>query len=142
MFKAVSICAKDGSRPPLPKNSQENSDILDFFQKQRDEAKAKTTRYVNERFVLDLNDLKLEGTFVSSTGYKPGFTNWYSNKNFGDQDYVAMHTDGTWTVYDKFKYFSIICQQGCVVKTTKAASITKQTKGKKLFFVSILIQKF
>ena len=130
MLKAVSICAKDGSRPPLPKNSQENSDLLDYFQKQRDKAKAKTAKYVSTHFVLDLNDVNLEGTFVSSTGYKPRFTNWYAEpNNYFDQDHVAMFTDGTWRNRGTWTFSSIICQQGCVVETTKAASITKQTKG-------------
>ena len=142
MYKAVSICAKDGSKPPLPKNSQENSDILDYFLDQRAKAKAKTTRYISTLFVLDLNDENLEGTFVSSTGYKPGYTNWYGTEPDNDmfnQDYVAMHTDGTWKDYQYFTSISIICQQECQIKTTPAASITTQTKGKKTFFVSIFI---
>ena len=141
MSQAVSICEKDGSKPPLPKNFQENSDILDYFQKQREIAKAMTTQYVNEYFVLDLNDVKLEGTFVSSTGFKPSFTNWYGNEpdnGFLDQDYVAMYTDGKWRDYQFIMYFSIICQQECNSKKAQPVSKLKTAEGKTSFLLRSL----
>ena len=38
LSQAVSICAKEGSRPPVPKNAKENADILDFFKIERSKA--------------------------------------------------------------------------------------------------------
>ena len=35
LSSAVSMCAKDGARPPLPKNAKENTDLLDYFLSKR-----------------------------------------------------------------------------------------------------------
>ena len=109
--KAVSICAKEGSRPPVPKNAKENADILDFFLSER----AKANK-VFPSFALDLNDIKMEGTFVSSTGYKAVYTNWFNNepdnKN-GNENYVTMYLDGTWNDFRPSREVSIVCQEVC-----------------------------
>ena len=73
LSQAVSICAEDGSKLPLPKNSQENSDIVSFF-KTKSTLSIKNSIY--PMIALDLNDAKNEGTFVSSTGNEPIYTNW------------------------------------------------------------------
>ena len=111
LSQAVSICAKRGSKPPVPKNAKENADILDFFLTER----AKAGKLF-PAFALDLNDIKMEGTFVSSTGYKAVFTNWHNNepdnKN-GDEHYVTMYLDGTWNDFKSSTQSSIICQKVC-----------------------------
>ena len=62
LSSAVSVCAKDGARPPLPRNAKENADLLAFFISKRDRSQ--------QNFALDLNDVKIEGQFIDSIGKK------------------------------------------------------------------------
>ena len=109
LLSAVTTCAKDGARPPLPTNTKENADLLAYFLSKKD-------RKHNE-FALDLNDAKTEGLFISSIGQKVNFTNWYMDKpgnKTDDQDFVTMWSDGQWNVYDgNFTFGVIICQIDC-----------------------------
>ena len=109
LSSAVSTCAKDGARPPLPKNAKENADLLAFF----DSNRART----QNNFALDLNDITTEGLFVSSMGERINFTNWHGtepdNQN-GTQNFVAMWNDGTWNDYNgNFSTAVVICQFDC-----------------------------
>ena len=109
LSSAVSTCAKDGARPPLPTNAQENEDLLSFFNSNRDRSE--------DSFALDLNDVKIEGIFVNSKGEKVIFTNWHvnepDNKN-GNQHFVTMWDDGSWNDYDgNFSDSVTICQIDC-----------------------------
>ena len=109
LSSAVSTCGKDGARPPLPINSQENEDLLMFFNSNRDREQ--------DSFALDLNDVKTEGKFVNSKGEKVNFTNWHGtepdNQN-GNQHYVTMWDDGSWNDFNGYFFNSvIICQMDC-----------------------------
>ena len=109
LSSAVSICAKDGARPPLPRNAKENGDLLKFFLSKKD-------RKINE-FALDLSYAKNEGDFISSAGRKPYYTNWYQNgpaNTTEDHDFVTMYSDGQWNVYNgNYTSVVIICQMSC-----------------------------
>ena len=109
LSSAVSACAKDGARLPLPKSIKENADLLDYFLSKKD-------RKHNE-FALDLSDAKIEGDFISSAGRKPYFTNWYQNgpaNTTEDHDFVTMYSDGHWNVYNgNYTSVVIICQMSC-----------------------------
>ena len=85
-------CVKEGATLPLPKNSKENTDLYKLFSKIR--------QYTNERFVLDLNVVQNEGSFVSSNAQKQTFFNWdpTSQNNMG-KDHVAMYYSGVWRHY-------------------------------------------
>ena len=49
LSSAISTCAKDGARPPLPTNAQENVDLLDYFLTKRNASQ--------HEFALDLRGL-------------------------------------------------------------------------------------
>ena len=105
---AVTICEKDGTKPPLPKGQQENADLLAFFFSKRNRSE--------ESFALDLNDVETESKFVNSIGEKALYTNWYrnepDNKN-NNQHYVVMWDDGQWNDYPGDFATTIICQLDC-----------------------------
>ena len=109
LSSAVSTCAKDGARPPLPKSTKENDDFLDYFLSKKD-------RKINE-FALDLSDAKVEGYFISSTGQKDNFTNWALNEPYNktdEHDFVTMWYDGKWNVNDgNYTSGVIICEMDC-----------------------------
>ena len=105
---AVSICAKDGARPPLPKTEQENADLLVYFYSKRSKKQA--------NFAIDLSDFKTEGEFISSTGQTVNFTKWHQNEpddKDGTQDFVIMEKYGTWKDTEGNYSTVIICQTDC-----------------------------
>ena len=109
LSSAVSTCAKDGAKLPLPTNAQENIDLLIFFISNRDRSE--------DSFALDLNDVKTEGIFVNSRGEKVNFTNWHGtepdNKN-GNQHFVTMWDDGSWNDFEgNYSDAVILCQMNC-----------------------------
>ena len=109
LSSAVSICAQDGARPPLPKNAKENADLLAYFL-----SKKNSTQY---EFALDLSDAQTEGEFISSLGQKNNYTNWRTRRpenKIADYDFVTMQGDGRWNTYDgKYTTDAIICQINC-----------------------------
>ena len=119
LSSAVSVCAKDGARPPLPTNAKENADLLAFFNSKRDRSQ--------QNFALDLNDVKTEGHFISSIGQKINFTNWQvnepDNKN-DNQDFVALWSDGLWNDYEGTYNDSVII---CVYDCPKSANSTQSS---------------
>ena len=122
LSSAVSICAKDGARPPLPKNIQENTDLLTYFITSRNRTQ--------ENFALDLSYLKTEGEFISSTGNQASFTNWhqYEPDNKNDQEhFVTMWDDGKWNDFNGDYNTVIICQRDCLEDINKEEDITGQT---------------
>ena len=120
LSSAVSICAKDGARPPLPKNAKENADLLDFFLSKKER--------IYQEFALDLSDSQTEGHFITSLGEKANFTNWFvkpGNKTV-DKNFVTMVIDGKWNVHDgNHTVDAIICQVSC--------STSKEINEKVLF---------
>ena len=108
LSSAVSICAKDGARPPLPKNAKENADLLAFFLSKKER--------IYQEFALDLSDSQTEGYFITSLGEKANFTNWFlkpGNKTV-DKNFVTMVIDGKWNVHDgNHTVDAIICQVSC-----------------------------
>ena len=109
LSSAVSTCAKDGARPPLPINAKQNADLLAYFLSNKEEHKF---------LALDLNDVRTEGEFISSTGEKVNFTNWYSKTSVNktdNHDFVAMYIDGLWKTFDgNYSSGVIICQKSCL----------------------------
>ena len=108
LSSAVSTCAKDGARPPLPTNAKENADLLAFFLSKRNASE--------HEFALDLSDFKTEGLFISSIGHSVNYTNWWNQKpgnKTDDTDFVIMNQDGLWNVTDGNYSSSIICQIDC-----------------------------
>ena len=122
LSSAVSLCAKDGARPPLPTNAKQNADLLAFFNSKRDRSQ--------QNFALDLNDVKTEGHFISSIGQKINFTNWQvnepDNKN-NNQDFVALWSDGLWNDYEGTYNDSVII---CVYDCPKSANSTQSSSIK------------
>ena len=108
LSSAVSTCVKDGSRPPLPRNAEENTDLLSYFLSIKDRK--------HLEFALDLSDVKNEGDFISSTGQKINFTNWPlkgpDNKT-EDHDFVTMWSDGKWNVNHGNHMSVVICEMNC-----------------------------
>ena len=105
---AVSTCAKDGARPPLPKTEQESADLLIYFYSKRSKKQAD--------FAIDLSDVKTEGEFISSRGKKVNFTKWHKNEpddKDGTQDFVTMEKYGTWKDTEGNYSTVIICQTDC-----------------------------
>ena len=106
---AVSTCAKDGARLPLPKSARENADLLAYFL-----SKKNSTQY---EFALDLSDAQTEGDFMSSISQKINYTNWRTQKpenKTADQDFATMQSDGRWNMYDgNYMTNAIICQTDC-----------------------------
>ena len=130
--EAAAMCAEDGSRLPLPKNSKENSDFANFFKTKRPKDA------ITDSFALDLNDVKNEGVFVSSTGYKPVFHNWYGSdpsKPDSFNDYVAMFKYGSWSGVNKVMAVSLICQKVCEKKKTNSTSAITTSKVSSLGIV-------
>ena len=104
----MSVCAKDHSKPPLPKAYQENADLLGFFISNRNRSE--------ETFALDLSDTQKEGEFIDSSGQKVLFTNWYKNEPDNEnknQHYVTMWDDGQWNDFPGDFITTIICQLDC-----------------------------
>ena len=123
MSSAVSICAKDGARPPLPKNTRENTDLLAFFVSNRNRSQ--------DNFALDLSNLKTEGKFLSSTGQQASFTNWHQNepdnKN-GQEHFVTMWDDGKWNDFPgNYSSAVIICQRDCLEDINKEEDSSGRT---------------
>ena len=108
LSSAVSTCAKDGARPPLPTNTKENADLLAFFLSRN------ASKY---EFALDLSDNKTEGLFISSIGYRVNYTNWWNQEpgnETDDTDFVIMNNYGLWNVTDGNYSSGIICQTDCL----------------------------
>ena len=108
LSSAVSTCEKDGARPPLPKNTKENDDLLDYFLSKKNRK--------DHEFALDLSYAKTEGDFISSTGQKAHFTNWYQKRPANkteDHDFVTMYCDGKWNINHGNTSAVIICQMNC-----------------------------
>ena len=109
LSSAVSICAKDGARPPLPKNAKENTDLLDYFLSKRNVSQ--------HDFALDLSDFKTEGLFISSIGQRVNYTKWLNQKpsnESDDTDFVIMNNHGLWNVTNGNYSSGIICQTDCL----------------------------
>ena len=108
LSSAVSICAKDGARPPLPTNEKENADLLDFLLSKKERT--------DQEFALDLSDAQTEGYFMTSLGKTTSFTNWFAkpgNKTV-DKNFFTMVIDGKWNVHDgNHTVDAIICQVSC-----------------------------
>ena len=109
LSSAVSICAQDGARPPLPRNVKENADLLAYFLSKKEQT--------HHEFALDLNDATTEGLFMSSIGQKAHFTNWYMDKPDNKTvhlDFVSMFMDGKWNVHNgNHTADAIVCQVPC-----------------------------
>ena len=111
LASAVSVCAKDGARPPLPRNARENWNLLSYFLSVKDRN--------HLEFTLDLTDAKIEGDFISSTGQKANFTNWAFNEpaNSDQLNVVTMWHDGKWGVTNGNYMWQtsgvIICEMNC-----------------------------
>ena len=90
-------------------NAKENADLLAYFVSKKERTQ--------HNLALDLNDVKTEGEFISSTGGKVNFTNWHSktpNNESDDLDYVTMYSDGLWNVFNgNYSSGVIICQISC-----------------------------
>ena len=109
LSSAVSTCANDGARPPLPKNAKENDDLLAFFLSKKNASK--------HEFALDLSDSKTEGLFISSIGNRVNYTNWWNQKpgnETDNTDFVIMNKNGLWNVTDGNYSSGIICQTDCL----------------------------
>ena len=63
----ASTCAALNAKLPLPRSDEENKDYLAAFRQM--------VKYASG-FAIDLNDVKQEGNFVTSTGEKPTYFNW------------------------------------------------------------------
>ena len=109
LSSAVQICKIDGAKPPLPKTAEENKDLLSFFN---------SKRHIQQNdFALDLSYNKSESAFVTSTGKKAKFTNWYkgepNDKNSG-YAYVVIWYDGSWFDFDgTYDTAVTICELPC-----------------------------
>ena len=109
LSSAVSTCANDGARPPLPKNAKENDDLLDYFLSKRNVSQ--------HDFALDLSDFKTEGLFISSIGQRVNYTKWLNHKpsnESDDTDFVIMNNHGLWNVTNGNYSSGIICQTDCL----------------------------
>ena len=106
---AVSTCAKDGARPPLPKNAKENTDLLAYFSSKKNET--------HSEFALDLSKAQNESDFISSIGRKLNYTNWRTQKPENKstvKEFVTMHSDGRWNIFDgNFTTDALVCQTDC-----------------------------
>ena len=125
---AMSLCKNHSGLLPLPKNQNENSDFISFF---KSLTNLLTTGVpVDQRYrvlqswgnlPVDLSDVELEGTFITSKGQKPTFTNWNTgepnNNHAGGEDYVTVHlkphAQGLWNDYNGDVWAAVICQQQC-----------------------------
>ena len=123
---AMSLCQSHSGVLPLPKNQNENSDFISFF---KSLTNLLTTGVpVDQRYrvlqswgnlPVDLSDVELEGTFITSKGQKPTFTNWNTgepnNNHAGGEDYVTVqpHAQGLWNDYNGDVWAAVICQQQC-----------------------------
>ena len=65
--EGVSTCAKFNAKLPLPRSDLENKDYI---------TAAKQMVKYSGSIAIDLNDVKQEGNFVTSTGEKPSYFNW------------------------------------------------------------------
>ena len=88
---AESTCKLENARLPLPRSDQENSEYCKAFR-----ALDSNMQYV----ALDINDVKQEGTFITSTGEKPTYYKWSPGEpnNNNNDDYVHLWLVSKWTV--------------------------------------------
>ena len=86
--EASSLCSSTQGKLPLPTNQKENDDYLNAFR-----TMLKEMEELNEYVVLDANDFKSEGNFVSSTGKPIEWSNWREGEpnNQGGEHYVGMY---------------------------------------------------
>ena len=129
---ASSTCSKFGDKLPLPKNKNENDDLVKFFHSLGTKSIIGVPWHSKKQavscFTIDLNDAKTEGKFVTSDGQKPTYTNWRSknpdnhidtNGLYNGEDYVIVGTDktyigtGLWNDINEMYYIALICQQKC-----------------------------
>ena len=112
---AISVCQNiDGrtARLPLPENLNENNDLR---------SATKVLGLNLGQIAIDLTDKSAEGTFVTSSGQLPTYTNWAKNEPNsmgGDEDYVVLWTDpkkswtkpGFWNDAPANKVADVVCQ--------------------------------
>ena len=134
---ASSTCSKTGDKLPLPKNKDENDDLVKFFHSLGTKSIMGVPWYSKKQalkcFTIDLNDAKTEGKFVTSDGQKPTYTNWRSpnpddwtkkadpgdpTSGYDGEDFVVVGTDnyygiGLWNDINEKFYIALICQQVC-----------------------------
>ena len=134
---ASQTCIKTGDKLPLPKNKNENDDLVKFFHSLGTKtingvptySRIQASRY----FIIDLNDAKTEGKFLTSDGQEPTYTNWrppnpddWTKKadpgdptsGYDGEDFVVVGTDGyygtgLWNDINEKFYISLMCQQVC-----------------------------
>ena len=91
-----SICKKIGGKVPLPKNTQENNDLVNGFRSLSNDIKFA---------ILGLWDTSSEGKFLKFNGEKLTYTNWDTGEpnDFGNgEDYVVMYVQhGLWNDVSK-----------------------------------------
>ena len=109
LSSAVQTCKIDGAKPPLPKTAEENKDLLSFFNSKR--------HIQQDDFALDLSYNKSESAFVTSTGKKAKFTNWYKgepNDKNSAPAHVVVWYDGSWFDFDgTYDTAVTICELPC-----------------------------
>ena len=105
-----------------------------------------TASHLGDSFAIDLNDEKNEGTFVSSTGEKPKYTNWdqepksqSSNvKYLGPKPqryvkYVVVGPNGKWTNRNSYLNSAVICQHDPDQNCASSLSTTSTAPNKNTF---------
>ena len=107
--EASSLCSSTQGKLPLPTNQKENDDYLNAFR-----TMLKEMEELNEYVVLDANDFKTEGNFVSSTGKPIEWFNWKTGPpdNYGNQDRVHMSIipPGKWNVIRGNSNIYVFCE--------------------------------
>ena len=105
----MQTCKIDGAKTPLPKTAEENKNLLSFFN---------SKRHVQQNdFAIDLSYNKTKGVFVTSTGEKAKFTNWYKgepNDKNSTRAHVVVWYDGSWFDFDgTYDTAVTICELPC-----------------------------
>ena len=120
---ADALCKKSGDKLPLPISNAENTNLYNFAR----------SKGLTSAIVLDLNDLKSEGNFLTSRGNKPLWFNWKRGEpdNWrGAEDFAQMRTydgveAGKWYDIPGSQMKSVICEQVCT--TAPPTTTTKPT---------------
>ena len=139
LSSAVQICKIDGAKPPLPKTAEENKDLLSFFNSKR--------HVQQNNFALDLSYNKWEGEFVTSTGEKVKFTNWFKgepNDKNSAQAHVVMWDEGSWFDFNGTHDTAVtICELPCPtglenssLSTSNSTSVSTTTDDTTLTFTT------
>ena len=127
---AHQMCSRFDANLPLPRSIKGSSDLRAVFN---------SLKATKGNPIIDLTDLRTEGTFVNSDENEPNWSNWYPghpDTAKAGNDYVAMFDDNRWIVVGKGQFGPVICQQRLVPTeppTTDPPTTTTTTTTTTLF---------